>query len=104
MRLILLVAALLIAPTPAAVAAPVAPGCTTTTSLGVIAGRAVDSRCVYRGIRYADAPRSQPPVPAEPWSGTFEATDSSAVCPQFRDTTSEEYPDDRPVYLDEDCL
>lgn len=104
MKLIVLVAALLVAPIPPAVATPVAPGCTTTTPLGVVAGRAADSRCVYRGIRYADAPRSRPPVPATPWSGTFEATDSSAVCPQFRDTLSEEYPDDRPVYLDEDCL
>jgi para-nitrobenzyl esterase len=102
MKLIVLVAALLFAPAPAAVAA--VPTCTTTTSLGAVAGRAADGLCVYRGIRYADAPRSQPPVPAKPWHGTFEATDSSAVCPQFRDPVSEEYPDDRPVYLDEDCL
>ncbi|MBP2321730.1 para-nitrobenzyl esterase [Kibdelosporangium banguiense] len=101
MKLVGLLAALLIAPTPVS---PAVSSCTTTTPLGVIAGRAAESQCVYRGIRYATAPRSQPPVPAQPWSGTFQATDSTAVCPQFRDTTSEEYPDDKPVYLNEDCL
>ncbi|QFZ18866.1 carboxylesterase/lipase family protein [Saccharothrix syringae] len=100
MKLIVLLAALLVAPTPVAGA----PGCTAQTSLGTVAGRAAGHLCVYRGIRYADAPRSRPPVPVGPWSGTFEATDASAVCPQFRDDVSEEYPDDRPVYLDEDCL
>jgi para-nitrobenzyl esterase len=102
MKLVGLVAALLILPTP--VSASAVSSCTTTTSLGVIAGRPADSQCVYRGIRYATASRQQPPVPAKPWSGTFQATDSSAVCPQFRDDTSEEYPDDKPIYLNEDCL
>jgi para-nitrobenzyl esterase len=102
MKLAGLLAALLILPAP--VPASAASSCTTTTSLGVIAGRAADSLCVYRGIRYASAPRLQPPVPAPPWSGTFQATNSTAVCPQFRDSVSEEYPDDKPVYLDEDCL
>ncbi|MEV8437878.1 carboxylesterase family protein [Actinosynnema sp. NPDC051121] len=104
MKPIVLVAALLIAPVPAAAATPATSSCTTTTSLGTVAGRAVDALCVYRGIRYADAPRSRPPVPVGPWSGTVQATDTGAVCPQFRDTISEEYPDDKPVYLDEDCL
>ncbi|MET0238147.1 MAG: carboxylesterase family protein [Kibdelosporangium sp.] len=103
MKLLGLVAALLITPTPVA-AAPVAHSCAAQTSLGVVAGRAADSLCVYRGIPYASAPRQQPPVPARAWSGTFQATDSTAVCPQFRDTISEEYPDDKQVYLDEDCL
>jgi para-nitrobenzyl esterase len=102
MKLVGLLAALLILPTPAS--ASTVSSCTTTTSLGVIAGRPADALCVYRGIRYATAPRLQPPVPAKPWSGTFQATNSTAVCPQFRDDTSEEYPDAKPIYLDEDCL
>ncbi|RSM69032.1 carboxylesterase [Kibdelosporangium aridum] len=54
---------------------------------------------VHRGIQYATAARQQPPQLVDNLTpGTAK------VCPQFRDTISEEYPDDKPVYLDEDCL
>ncbi|ONI73452.1 hypothetical protein ALI144C_42665 [Actinosynnema sp. ALI-1.44] len=55
---------------------------------------------VHRGIQYATAARQQPPRLVE----SLKETGQLKVCPQFRDTVSEEYPDDEQVYLDEDCL
>ncbi|GAB3913985.1 hypothetical protein GCM10029964_124500 [Kibdelosporangium lantanae] len=64
--------------------------------------------CVYSGIPYARAPvgdlRFRPPQPVQPWPGTFQADDNTRICPQFRDTVTEEYPDNKAVYTDEDCL
>ncbi|GAA4614892.1 para-nitrobenzyl esterase [Actinoallomurus liliacearum] len=82
--------------------------CTTTTSLGVVAGTARAGLCAFRGIRYAEAPvgslRFRPPRPVGRWRGTLQATDDKAVCPQDRDTMSEDYPDARTLFTDEDCL
>ncbi|KAF5306932.1 hypothetical protein FQA39_LY00162 [Lamprigera yunnana] len=42
----------------------------------------------FRGIRYAKAPvgdlRFQPPVPADKWTGVYDATADAAACPQRR--------------------
>ncbi|GAA4094605.1 carboxylesterase/lipase family protein [Actinomadura miaoliensis] len=83
--------------------------CETTTTLGKISGAARDGLCVFRGIPYAAPPtgdrRFRPPQPVASWRGkTLQATNDKAVCPQDRDGLSEDYPDDRPVYTDEDCL
>ncbi|MFI7037757.1 carboxylesterase/lipase family protein [Microbispora rosea] len=82
--------------------------CATTTSLGAVEGRAAGSVCTFRGIPYAAPPvgalRFRPPQPTTSWHGTLRATDGSRVCPQFRDQQSEDYPDDKSVYADEDCL
>nr|WP_083466468.1 carboxylesterase family protein [Kibdelosporangium sp. MJ126-NF4]CEL16124.1 putative carboxylesterase type B [Kibdelosporangium sp. MJ126-NF4]CTQ94050.1 putative carboxylesterase type B [Kibdelosporangium sp. MJ126-NF4] len=55
---------------------------------------------VHRGIQYATAARQQPPKLVD----SVRETGELKVCPQFRDNVSEEYPDDKQVYLDEDCL
>jgi carboxylesterase type B len=73
-----------------------------TTPLGQILGTTLTTRLnktiyAFRGIRYAQPPiknlRFQPPVPVEPWSGTYDATTDGPVCPQ---------PSDDPI--SEDCL
>jgi para-nitrobenzyl esterase len=84
------------------------PGCATRTSLGAVAGTARAGVCVFRGIPYAAPPvgdrRFRPPGPVRPWQGTLHADDGTRVCPQERDRLSEDYPDRRTVYTDEDCL
>jgi para-nitrobenzyl esterase len=88
--------------------APAQPSCRASTSLGAVAGEAENGICAFRGIPYAQPPvgdlRFRPPVPAGPWRGTLQATDATRVCPQVRNDSSEDYPDSRPVYDDEDCL
>lgn len=82
--------------------------CVTRTSLGAVAGTATGGLCAFRGIPYAQPPvgelRFRPPRPVSPWRGTFRAVNGTGVCPQGRDTLSEDYPDDRKAYTDEDCL
>ncbi|MGH3374489.1 MAG: carboxylesterase/lipase family protein [Actinoallomurus sp.] len=84
------------------------PGCTTRTSLGAVAGTARSGLCAFRGIPYAAPPvgdrRFRPPQPVRPWRGTLKADDGTRVCPQERDQLSEDYPDQRKIYTDEDCL
>lgn len=93
--------------TPSASAHP-RPGCTTKTSLGIVAGTARAGICAFRGIPYAAPPvgdrRFRPPQPVQPWRGTLTADDDTRVCPQDRDQLSEDYPDQRQTYTDEDCL
>lgn len=106
--LVLLVATgLVLVPTTVS-AAPTERGCATTTSLGRLVGKPTTSLCVYSGIPYAQAPvgdlRFRPPQRIQPWQGSYQATDSTKVCPQFRDSQTEEYPDGKPIYTDEDCL
>ncbi|XP_078042538.1 juvenile hormone esterase-like [Augochlora pura] len=56
----------------------------------------------FRGIPYAKPPlgdlRYQPPVPAEPWQQTLNATKDASACPQIDETTNNRY------VGDEDCL
>jgi para-nitrobenzyl esterase len=82
--------------------------CATTTSLGVVEGIAEGNLCAFRGIPYAAPPigalRFRPPQPVGAWQGGLEATDGTRVCPQLRDQQSEDYPDGRSPYADEDCL
>lgn len=82
--------------------------CQVRTSLGAVAGAAAGGVCAYRGIPYAQPPtganRFRPPQPARPWHGTLAATNGSSVCPQARDNLSEDYPDHKARYLNEDCL
>lgn len=89
-------------------AAVSASACRAHTSLGAVAGAAAGGVCAFRGIPYAQPPtganRFRPPRPARAWAGTLHATDGSRVCPQERDQMSEEYPDGRARFLDEDCL
>lgn len=81
--------------------------CLAHTSTGDIAGVEKTGLCVFRGIRYAAPPtgelRFRPPQPPPAWTGTLRADDGSRVCPQVR-SSSEEFPDDRKVFGDEDCL
>jgi len=85
-----------------------APDCATSTSLGKVAGRSTHGACAFQGIPYAAPPtgkrRFRPPQPARPWQNTLRATNTRPVCPQNLDTISEDYPDDRKAYTDEDCL
>ncbi len=87
---------------------PTAAGCVADTSVGEISGTSAGKLCTYKGIPYAAPPtgdrRFRPPQPAPPWEDTLRATDGSRVCPQFPDRSSEDYPDSRKVYADEDCL
>ncbi|KAB0794135.1 hypothetical protein PPYR_13755 [Photinus pyralis] len=67
-------------------------------SCGSIQGsviRSVLGKSIYsfRGIRYANALRFEPPVPAEKWDGVYDATKDGPLCPQ---------PGDIPI--SEDCL
>jgi para-nitrobenzyl esterase len=82
--------------------------CVADTSAGTIAGVQTGNICTYKGIPYAAPPtgdrRFKPPQPASRWSGTLKATDGSKVCPQFPDRSSEDYPDNRQTYVDENCL
>lgn len=82
--------------------------CVTRTSLGAVSGTAADGLCAFRGIPYAEPPvgerRFRPPQPVGPWKGTLKAVDGTRVCPQDRDVLSEDYPDDRKIYTNEDCL
>ncbi|MEV8630862.1 carboxylesterase/lipase family protein [Streptosporangium sp. NPDC051023] len=82
--------------------------CVTHTSLGAVSGTAADGLCAFRGIPYAEPPvgehRFRPPQPVGPWQGTLKAVDGTRVCPQERDVLTEDYPDDKKVYTDEDCL
>jgi para-nitrobenzyl esterase len=84
------------------------PACATRTSLGMVAGTTQAGLCVFRGIPYAAPPigerRFRPPQPVQPWRGTLTADDGTRVCPQDRDQLSEDYPDERKTYTDEDCL
>ncbi|MDN3352931.1 carboxylesterase family protein [Actinomadura sp. DC4] len=104
----LLAVALVAAACGAPSAAHSRPACATRTSLGVVAGTTQAGLCVFRGIPYAAPPvgglRFRPPQPVRPWRGTLTADDGTRVCPQTRDQLSEDYPDRRPVYTDEDCL
>ncbi|WP_214410540.1 carboxylesterase/lipase family protein [Sphaerisporangium fuscum] len=83
-------------------------GCATRTALGAVSGVAGDGVCVFKGIPYAAPPvgerRFRPPQPVRPWKGTLKAVDGTRVCPQDRDRLSEDYPDGRKMYTDEDCL
>jgi para-nitrobenzyl esterase len=94
--------------TPTPTSARTGPGCTTRTSLGIVAGTAHAGLCAFRGIPYAAPPvgerRFRPPQPVRPWRGTLKADDGTRVCPQERDQLSEDYPDQRKIYTDEDCL
>src|SRR3569833_3947627 len=84
------------------------PACVTRTSLGAVAGTTQAGLCVFRGIPYAAPPvgdrRFRPPQPVAPWRGTLKADDGTRVCPQDRDQQTEDYPDQRKVYTDDDCL
>ncbi|GAB2850792.1 para-nitrobenzyl esterase [Actinoallomurus bryophytorum] len=83
-------------------------GCATRTSLGSVDGTAAGGVCAFRGIPYAAPPtgprRFKPPQPVRPWHGTLKATEGKRVCPQDRDQYSEDYPDDKKEYTNEDCL
>lgn len=104
---LLVATGLLLAPTVVS-AAPAGHGCTTTTSLGQVAGTPASGLCVYSGVPYAQAPvgdlRFRPPQPVQSWQGTFQANHNTRICPQFRDPVTEEYPDNEDIYTDEDCL
>lgn len=55
----------------------------------------------FRGIPYAKPPlgalRFKPPLPGEPWQGTFNATEDGVKCPQLNLWTEQ-------LSYDEDCL
>ncbi|MBS0470048.1 MAG: carboxylesterase/lipase family protein [Proteobacteria bacterium] len=80
MRRILAFAFLLFA-TPAVAAAP-----SVTVESGTLAGTSDGSVDVYKGIPYAAPPvgdlRWMPPAPAAKWTGTRDATEFGAICPQ----------------------
>jgi para-nitrobenzyl esterase len=80
--------------------------CIAQTTLGRIIGTRVDQTCGFFGVPYAAPPigdlRFRPPAAVAPW-GELVANDRARVCPQYR-SSPEEYPDDREVFADEDCL
>ncbi len=82
--------------------------CSTRTSLGAVSGTVQGDLCVFRGIPYAAPPvgelRFRPPQPVSPWRGTLKAVNGTRVCPQDPDRQTEDYPDGRERYTDEDCL
>jgi para-nitrobenzyl esterase len=58
------------------------------TNLGVVRGSTTGSVTYFRGIPYAAPPtganRFRPPQPAQPWSGTLDATQyNDVMCPQY---------------------
>jgi len=69
-------------------------GCTQTkpdagivkTDAGYVSGIQSNELRMYRGIPYAAPPtgdlRWRPPAPVQPWNGTRNATEFSAICPQ----------------------
>jgi para-nitrobenzyl esterase len=104
-RSLALPGAFLLAMTSCAAAGPGTPAACTAPQTE---GTAEHGLCVFKGIPYAAPPvgdlRFRPPQPLARRTGTLKADDGSRVCPQFRDDSSEEYPDKREVYADEDCL
>ena len=56
------------------------------TDNGYVSGISENGLRMYRGIPYAAPPtgdlRWRPPVPVQPWDGTKNATEFSAICPQ----------------------
>ncbi|WP_447764141.1 carboxylesterase/lipase family protein [Sphingopyxis panaciterrae] len=83
---------------------------TVTIGQGKLTGEALaDGTGVFRGIPYAKAPvgelRWKPPVAAEAWQGTRDATKFGPACMQLRATpgTDSVYAEDIPA-MSEDCL
>ena len=95
-------AALLLAASPALAQAPVV-----QASAGTVQGRAEDGVRVFRGIPYAAAPvgplRWKPPQPAPAWQGTRVADAFGPACVQPRSTTPNIYANP-PARMSEDCL
>lgn len=50
------------------------------TKYGKLRGVKVDSTFIFRGVKYADAKRFQPPIEVQPWEGTKEAFQFGHVC------------------------
>lgn len=77
-----------------------------STTLGRVQGSVMSSRLgrpfyAFRGIRYGKPPvgalRFRAPVPAEPWSDVFDATQDGPRCVQYR--ANNDY-----SVVSEDCL
>lgn len=51
------------------------------TGAGRLRGFLMDGIYQFRGVRYAEAERFQPPVPVEPWTGIRDATSYAYNCP-----------------------
>jgi para-nitrobenzyl esterase len=97
-RNLALAALLLLAPTTAAIAAPV------MLDSGAVEGVRERSLAVYRGIPYAAAPvgalRWREPQPVTPWTGTRDAKTFAPACMQ----TGVSMPGETPPKTSEDCL
>src|SRR6185312_9981124 len=85
-----------------------------TTTSGKVRGTLNDRIATFKGIPYgattAGRRRFLPPVPAEPWPGTRDATEFGPICPQSGAVADQALADQRtigarPVLpLSEDCL
>ncbi len=83
---------------------------TVTVAQGTLAGEALaDGTRVFRGIPYAKAPvgdlRWRPPVAADGWQGTRDATKFGPACmqPEVKPGTDSAYAEHMPA-ISEDCL
>ena len=76
---------------------------TTTTPFGPARGIDRDGIAVFKGIRYATAPRFGRPEPVTGWDGTLDATAYGAHCPQLVGTMERMFGASR-LPNDEDCL
>ncbi len=76
------------------------------TNSGELRGFQQNGLAVYLGIPYAQAPvgelRFKPPLPRQPWQGTFDAYGFGSFCPQVYDNIVIDDP--REDLNNEDCL
>ncbi|TCT07397.1 carboxylesterase/lipase family protein [Paralcaligenes ureilyticus] len=81
--------------------------CYATIPHGVMKGSRVNGVCIYRGIPYAQPMvgdlRFNPPLPAKPWQGDYDATQDRPIAPQNRSRLAAAM-GDFSLPQNEDCL